>query len=193
MFTVIVRQGDKYGPEYTQKLKKQLQNVNKTVLILGDGPDANISLKYNLKSWWAKLELFSPEMERYRPLIYLDLDSVVLKPFNVRIPDRLTICREWISGDPKDIRCQSSFMIIPKDTSEIWERFMKDQDTVMHHAGGDQWYLQRFPHDFVQDLYPGLVGSYKFGNKEYPVDKIVTFHGQPKMKDAGWAKAIWNS
>lgn len=193
MYTVLVRQGDKYGPKYTEKLKNQLLKVNQTTLILGDGPDANISLKYNLKGWWSKMELFSPEMEKYRPLIYLDLDSVVLKPFQVRIPEKLTICREWISNDPLDERCQSSFMILPKDTSEIWDRFIKEQDTIMHHNGGDQWYLQRFPHDWVQDLYPGLVGSYKFGNKEYPKDKIVTFHGQPKMKDAGWAKAIWNS
>lgn len=190
MYTVLVRQGDKYGSEYTEKLCKQLRLARQTPLILGDGSDANIPLKHNLKGWWSKLELFSPEMEKYRPLIYLDLDSIVLEPFHVQIPAKFTICSEW--NAPGTDRVQSSFMILPKDTSEIWNEFLKNPPDF-DSPEGDQGFLRQFDHYIVQELYPDLISSFKKHSKKFPVSKIVTFHGNPKQShpDSGWAYKIW--
>lgn len=188
MYSVIVRQGDKYGIEYTTALVNQLRHMTNTIpLILGDGEDANIPLRHGLKGWWAKMELFSPELKKYRPLFYVDLDSLIHEYFKVKPVTVLTVCREWISRDPHDTRIQSSVMSIPKDTDEIWDRFLSEQDQASLHPGGDQWYLQRFTHAFFDE---DFVGSYKVHGMTH---KITTFHGKPKMCDVEEANKIWQS
>ena len=191
MYTVLIRQGNKYGREYSEKLAKSLLRINHTPLILGDGMEANIPSKYHFNGWWTKLELFSPEMEKYRPLIYLDIDSLVIRPFIIEVPTRFTVCREWMPG-MKGI--QTSMMLLPKDTSEIWQTI---QTSVINfdHGEGDQYFLKQFTHDYIQDKYPNLISSYKVHSRQQPQSDIVTFHGKPKPADpkSGWAYELWKT
>lgn len=186
----LVRQGEKYGQNYTRALKKQLNLAGYYTYILGDGADANIPLKYDLKGWWAKMELFSPELKPYRPFMYLDLDSLIIEPFIVEAPKRFTICQEWNS--PGTDRVQSSLMLLPKDTDHIWYNFL-ESNINFDDPEGDQGFLRQFEHDLVQDLYPGLISSYKAHSKQGPTSKIVTFHGEPKQSNpkSGWAYDLW--
>lgn len=191
MHTVLVRQGEKYNIIDAIKLSKQLQQHGHNPLILGDGWDANIPLKHHFTGWWAKLELFSPEMEIYRPLIYLDLDSLVINPFVVHVPERFTVCREWIPG-MKGI--QTSMMLIPRNTDEIWAK-IQNTNINFDHPCGDQYFLEQFQADFIQDKYPNLISSYKVHSTLKPMSDIVTFHGKPKPSDpdTGWAHNLWMS
>ena len=44
---IVVRQGDKYGPDYPQIIKRMAKETsNLDTLILGDGEDADIKLEY---------------------------------------------------------------------------------------------------------------------------------------------------
>lgn len=187
----LVRQGTKYPPIYTEVLKKQLNAQGMSVIVLGDGDDADIELRHGYEGWWAKLELFSPEMKPFRPLVFIDLDSLVMGPIP-DFPDKFLMCREWIPHCHDNISpCQSSMMYIPKEVDYIWEAI--DANTTKT-RGGDQAWLCQFSEGFIQDLYPDLIGSYRMTDKEKPVHKIVTFHGKPKPPDAeGWAKDVWTA
>lgn len=190
MRAVIVRQGDKYPPEYVDVLKKQLQEQGCEVTVLGDQEDADIKLSHGYTGWWSKLELFSPELKHLRPFLYVDLDSFVLGRIPEEWPDKFMMCREW---HPKlhdmGIKVQSSVMWIPKDVDYIWEAIDYRTTTT---TGGDQAWLQVFCKDYIQDLYPSLVGSYKFHNLEFPIHRIISFHGRPKPATAeGWPEEIW--
>lgn len=190
---VIVRQGDKYPECYTRVLKKQFAEQGIDALVLGDGPDADIELGYPfLEGWWSKLELFSDELKDYRPFLYLDLDSLVLGPILEMPMDKFLMCREWHpQKDRWNGECQSSMMVIPKETSHIWNAITPE---TLEIRGGDQAWLCQFREGFIQDLYPDLIGSYRFGNKLQRVHNVVTFHGRPKPKDAdGWAGEVWKA
>lgn len=182
MRIVLVRQGNKYSEEYVDLLKSQLQGHK--VYVLGDQSDADIKLSYNSKGWWAKIELFSPELDHLKPFLYIDLDSYVLGTLPEFTSDKFLMCQEWWPGS--FCKCQSSVMWIVKN--DIFAKF-KPQD--IYTKGGDQRWLEPYCEGFIQDLYPNLVGSYKL-QKDKPETTIVTFHGRPKPPDSeGWAKEIW--
>lgn len=183
MRIVLVRQGKKYSEGYVKLLKKQLEGHE--VLVLGDQKDADIRLIHNLRGWFSKIELFSPEMEKYRPFLYIDLDSYVLGEIP-EFPDTFLMCREWWPGSI--CKAQSSVMYISTKIDIF--KFFKPQD--IHTQGGDQRWLQDYAEGYIQDYFPNLVGSYKLHNKEQPINTIVTFHGRPKPPDTeGWAKEVW--
>lgn len=192
MYTCLVRQGNKYGPEYVLKLKRQIEAyTDMDVRVIGDQEDADYSTEFT--GWWAKMTLFSPVIPK--PLFYLDLDSLIMDSFRVKDfirEEKFTLCREWNSGDPHDERCQSSAMYIPESAEYIYDKFKQDYKNVVNYVGGDQWYLQRFSHNFFPE---DFVGSFKKHHREkYTGEhKIVTFHGDPKPsdKDARWGYDLW--
>ena len=189
----LVRQGNKYGPEYTRMLRRMaMETSGLDTIVLGDGEDADIRLEFNWPGWWSKLEAFRPDLEGLRPFLFVDLDSFILKDVSSLIRDEPWICREWWTRGGQTIgKVQSSVMVIPKDTSEIWETWTLHPLQWMG-LWGDQAFLEKFKWNFIQDEYPDYVGSYKLHNKEKPETRIVTFHGKPKPPDAkGWPEEIW--
>lgn len=189
----FVRQGDKYGPEYTENLLKQIiHHTHKDLdfMVLGDGSDATVKLETNATGWWSKLELFRPSLKQFRPFTYIDLDSLITGDISdLYAEDAFYICKEWMPG-AKESKRQSSVMIIPKDVDHIWDAYQKIN---LNDYSGDQDFLEIFPHKIIQEHFLGYVGSYKIHNIAQPVNRIVTFHGRPKPKDAaGWPKELWH-
>lgn len=173
-----VRQGDKYGPEYTEALKKQAPGL----IVLGD----DRPLQTDLKGWLAKFEVFAPWNRDLRPCLFIDLDTYIpgdLNPFN-----DLNHSHLWLIDDfnvPK--RGETGLFIAPKDgiSSELW----------LNHPqhGTDGEYIRQFEHKRLNPVVSGIK-SYKKHCKDGPSGRIICFHGQPKPHNAkGWAKAYWNS
>lgn len=108
---VTARRGDKYGPEYTRALKKQVPGL----IALGD----DRPFMTNLENWWCKLEWFAPWNQEFRPCVWIDLDTYV---FDVSVFDQLDATKFWMIDDfntPE--RGESGLMLLPKDTSAIWK------------------------------------------------------------------------
>jgi hypothetical protein len=190
---VLVRQGDKYGPEYVKNIEKQLTRYNSDPWlfhVLGDGPDSTLPLTTNAVGWWSKMELFSPRLKIFRPFTYIDLDSIILDDISALHSETdFCMCKEWMPGAKPNKR-QSSVMLIPKEVDHIWEAYQKINTNSF---AGDQDFLEQFPHRIIQADFPGYVGSYKVHNIAQPVHRIITFHGRPKPKDAeGWPRALWH-
>lgn len=187
---VVVRQGDKYGPECVDILRRQAKHFcDMDTLVLGDGEDADIPLLYDFPGWWAKLELFRPDIPK--PFIYIDLDSFILGDITPLLGETM-ICREWHPNIKGCGKVQSSLIAINEYREDIWQSFIEAPDMWMNRFRGDQNFLERFEWDFIQDKYPGLVGSYKMHNRDKRITDVVTFHGKPKQWVAdGWAKEVW--
>lgn len=183
MNVVCVRQGDKYGPEYVTMLKSMvLEHLDKDLFVLGDQEDADLPLTQGYVRWWAKLELFRPDLQRLRPFLYFDLDTYILQDIRDMLiePERLMLIYDF----NRPTRGNSGVMLIPKNTGAIWARRRTDV------ADGD--YLNTHPHDYMQDRFEG-IRSYKKHCKEGPGDaRVCCFHGQPKPHETtGWAREVW--
>lgn len=67
---------------------------------------------------------------------------------------------------------------------------------TMHRGENDMEWVRRFPHAFIDDLWPGHVVSYK-GHVEkrgLGAARIVYFHGKrkpPELGHVGWLKEHW--
>lgn len=191
---VVVRRGEKYGPEYPGLLRRQVDaNTKEPVAftVLGDGADADKLLVRSWPGWWSKLELFAPWNADLRPCLFLDLDTYILGNIDdlVRFrPGRLTMLRDF----NKPERGQSAIMSIPQDTDHIW-RAITDR-TMSEYPGGDQAFLGQFPMGFLQDAFEGIY-SYKVDRmQDAPKGRICCFHGKPKPHETeGWAREVWDA
>lgn len=194
-YLVVVRQGDKYGPEYPQMLRQQARlSSGLDLLVLGDGVDADIQLEHGWPGWWSKLELLRPDLEPIRPFLYVDLGSFILGDVSGLIQDKPYIARDWWQRYNQNLKLQSSVMVIPKDTTELWGRWMEHPQKWMRDLWGDQAFFEKFRWNYIQDHYPDYVGSYKMHSVEKPTTRVVTFHGKPKPPDVkeGWVKEEWD-
>lgn len=181
-----VRHGNKYGPEYTEVLKKQVPGL----IVLGDDREFLNPGRYI--GWWSKLEIFAPENRDLRPCLFIDLDTFVfdLTPFEDIDHEQF-----WMINDfhlPKI--GESGLFIAPKYgiSDQIWEQaeHLASQGPFQ---GEDGRFLRQFPHKRLNDVISGIL-SYKVDLVDSPRGRIVCFHGRPKMPDAeGWAKDRWNT
>jgi len=194
---VVVRRGDKYGPEYPALIRKQVEantEVPINFTVLGDGTDADKLLVKSWPGWWSKLELFAPWNADIRPCLFLDLDTYILGNIDDLVsfqPDRLTMLRDFNAPE----RGQSAIMAIPQEVSEIWAAFNADPVKAMRrYPGGDQAFLGQFPMNFLQDRFDGIY-SYKVDRlQESPRGRVCCFHGKPKPHQTeGWAKEVWDA
>lgn len=187
---VAVRHGINFSKDYVTLLGRMVKRHSGEDLITltdqGDTPGETVPLRHGFHGWWAKFELFSPELEYLRPFVYFDLDTYILGDIRDIRPDG----DFWMLADfnrPK--RGASGMMIIPKNTEKIWEHVKS-----VPLEGGDQDYLSRHPHRKLQDRYEGIV-SYKNDVLSHNrMGRIVCFHGRPRPHECdGWARDVWES
>lgn len=145
-----------------------------------------IPLEYDWPGWWAKMELFRPDIEE--DIFFLDLDTLVLKM--PAAPERTTVLRDFRKGH----LIGSGLMFLKKeDRAQVWEGFTKDPAKAMNSCkSGYRWGDQGFLMDYLRDAQRwqdiAKVYSYKFHCQSgvIPADAdIVCFHGKPRPWDVG--------
>jgi len=177
-----VRQGTRFSDKYVQALL----HLDPVTLTDVDTPGRTRALRNNYAGWTAKMELFAPWNEDLRPCFYLDLDTIVLD--NIDDILHTEVNELWLIRDLYNSeKSNSGLMLIPKDTTEIWDVF---QNHTMRPGRKflDGHFLSAFPHKIIQDEFDGIV-SYKADNLEDgPKGRICCFHGYPKQEDLNnWA------
>lgn len=202
MNIACVWRGDKYDEIYPRNLRRMLQRWAPICpfFCLTDRSewtpvDERISLLAGWPGWWAKMELFAPWNARLRPLLYFDLDTVIDGSIDILLKmDRSEFAALDDFYFPE--LCNSSVMIIPKETGDIWSEWDKDPSTHMqkHRSGGDQAFLTPFVRKRIDW---SIVKSYKAHRLTGWPDagqSVVCFHGQPKphqLDNDPATKAIW--
>lgn len=159
------------------------------------------------RGWWAKIELFRPDIEE--DLFYLDLDTVITGDITAILeskPANFTMLRDFYH--PQYL--MSSVMWIPaRDKAKIWTAFWKDpkgwmKNCVTTEYWGDQGFLRKVMGDDTpcfNDIFPDWLKSYKanilkvgtspFATTRYskgdgtlPADcRMVIFHGNPRPRN----------
>lgn len=141
-----------------------------------------IPLRHGWPGWWSKLELFRPGLFQ-GPVLYLDLDSLIVGPLEPLFREEFTMVRDFAGGNRG--WCNSSVMAWHGDVPGPYEAFTAGADIV---RGGDQEFIQA--HTSPAVFGPGLVVSYKIDAMDGPPAgaSVVCFHGSPKPAEAGgWA------
>ena len=158
------------------------------------------------RGWWAKIELFRPDIPD--DLFYLDLDTVIagdIRPILENPPTSFTMLRDFYHPQYRG----SGALWIPNSVkAHIWSAFWQDPEgwisrCVTTECWGDQGFLRKVMGDDTpafQDLYPGWFVSYKAdvvepgskyasarysrGNGALPKDcRIIFFHGKPRPRE----------
>lgn len=170
-------------------------------------------LKTDWPGWWAKLELFRPDLfpASMKGVLYMDLDTVLVgdcTPLIQRL-DRQNLWMlehntEWaILRDayrPEGLQSAVMYWRTPSFAMRrLFMHFSKSPGETMTRIGGagDQAVLEEavtsglLPKPrILQEEFPGMMASYKANNlDDGPRDaKLVFFHGYPKPGDfrSGW-------
>lgn len=198
LHVVAVRVGQKYSRDYLAILHDSVcRNLADefTFWCLTDDPRpvhpdiGLITADPSLPGWWAKVQLFSPEMpwEPGDRIIYLDLDVAIVGRLE-DLAERKGVIRDWNRPG-----MNSSVMVWDHGEHrnawaswmpEFMEEYDGDQDYLMAmSADADPWHY--FPRDWFV--------SYKKLDSFPPVGtKAAIFHGRPKPDQCdGWVKDVW--
>lgn len=130
-------------------------------------------------------------IEPYRmgePMILVGLDTVVTGNVDHLAEYCLTAKIIALPRDPykPHIAC-NGVALVPAG----WERIGAE-----HRGENDMEWVRKFPHNFIDDLWPGHVSSFKGSVKKRGVGdaRIVYFHGLEKpheLPGIGWVKEHW--
>ena len=131
-------------------------------------------------------------IEPYRlnePMILVGLDTVVTGNIDHLIDHCLTTDKFALPRDPynKKQAC-NGVALVPVGHRHVWEGHTDQNDMV---------WVRQFPHDYIDDLFPGQVVSFKGDVLKNGLGdaRIVYFHGEPKaasMTHLPWIKENWS-
>jgi hypothetical protein len=150
-----------------------------------------LPLTNNYKGTWSRMQLYSPEMEQYRPFLYVDLDTAVIQSleriFNlVKDPTKfITLEDFWQKGE-----LATGLVWFPANYEKIktvWDEWSKSQQV-------QGFRMDTFLRKYIQpDLYWQQLTTkiYDFKPKTklvlnpLPEDAdLVCFHGKPRIFQA---------
>jgi len=160
--------------------------------------------------WWIKMNLFDPEMEKYRPFLYMDLDTAVVNPLVDILPPKgqedKFICLSSFFTPPRANELQSGMMWFAKNNKQIfaiWNEWIKNPNANIfkfHRNGGDQSFFrsvitmcekdwQSFIHNRIWSFKINPTNTKMDWLKDLPNHlSVVCFHGTPRIPVA--AKTI---
>lgn len=194
----VLRSGSVFGPEWVERLERQVRDhlpVEYRFVCLSDVdvPCERIPLETDWPGWWAKLEMWRPGTFGGR-VLYFDLDTLIVDDISALATYEGKRAALDDFFDPT-IAATGVLAFDGTQTTDAWEYITRS----LHYFGGrsDHFLKPIFRDaDRLQQLYPGLIGSYKAhhlgdGPRHH---SVVCFHGLPKITDlrAGhWARRTW--
>jgi hypothetical protein len=210
----VLRSGGVYTPEWVDRLRDGVRR-NLTLphrfVVLSDiyvPGVATIGLQHDWPRWWAKVEMFSPWVEKLGRILYLDLDTVVTGNIDgfAAYDGEACIARDFNFGVPTQLAVNYA----PGAYRHLWDAFMSDPERWM--ADGDKMIAPHFgdqvlmtkahmprPSVFWQDVLPGQLVSYKVDCRrgDLPSNaRLVALHGKPKQcdfPDGHWISKAWKA
>ena len=156
-----------------------------------DGYDT-IPLLHDWPGWWSKLELFRPGL--FDGLVlYLDLDTLIVGPLDPLIGygGRFAALSDFYSPT----LAESGVMLFQGgDLGRIYRHALRDP-APLDHTGEARFWRQYEDPERLQDLFPGMFGSYNADELATgPGDfSVVSFHGHPKQHNlpGSWVEDAW--
>lgn len=179
-----------YTPDHMRSLTNQLERLGHSIefLIRTSG-----TLAETFSGWWSKALIYSPEYKHLRPMLALDLDTVVMKSLDPIIeldPNKLWLIRQFLS---KTHLAEMGLCTVPDDpvSDRIWDACVKADKSKQPGQ-----IVRQFPHSFIPDEVDGIYSYKKHCTVDsYPDDaRVICYHGKPKPPNVeGWAKEWWQN
>lgn len=163
--------------------------------------------------WWTKMNLFAPDMEKYKPFLYLDLDTAIVGDLSGILPpigyENEFICLSSFFIPPRKDELQSGMMWFPKgnkEISKIWDAWVNNSQYIIkkfQRNGGDQSFFRSIiamtKVDW-QSIVKDKIWSFKINPERRPwlLDlpkhlSVICFHGVPRIplaaKTVAWVSA----
>ena len=178
-----------YTPDHIESLKNQLGRLGHELAVIGH--DLTLFHVENFSGWWSKAVIFAPEYKNLRPMLALDLDTIVVRSLDPILeldPSRLWLIRQFLS---KTHLAEMGLCTVPDSevSDRIWQACVRADKS---RQPGE--IVRRFPHDFIPDVVDGIYSYKKHCTVDsYPEDaRVICYHGKPKPPDVeGWALEWW--
>lgn len=190
----VLKTSNEYKKEYVDLIYKQCQKYapNVEFICISDDPTVPgyVKMEHNWPRWWPKMEIF----KIHGPVLYLDLDTIVVKDLKPILDNILKYEFVAIRDFYKDHRMQrtlgSGVMFWRGDMKYLYDEFLKDPEKNMAECmtsrwWGDQGFIEKTiktPVVYWQDVFPKKLVSWKVHCRGgIPSDAvIIAFHGKPK-------------
>lgn len=217
---ICIKWGDKYPPEYVNKLygmvSRQLKRPFRFVCFTNDGregirqevetaPIPPITLPERQRDWpWRKVSLFAPKLgDLSGPTLFLDLDILVVGPLDgfLDYPGEFCVIENWRQRG-QSIGNTSVYRFVVGAHADLYEYFMRDPAAVVAQHRNSQTFISHYlrgrltfwPREWVKNFkfhcIPPLVLR-AFITPRIPAGaRIIAFTGEPKMPDA--AEGRWS-
>lgn len=191
----VLRAGGVFTTEWVTRLRAQchrhLPPHSFRCLTDHDDIPGGIPLQHSWPGWWAKLELFRPDVFTGR-VVYFDLDTLLVGDASPLFDYQGTFAALSDFFRP-EIWASGVMAWDAAETSKLWEGIRLN---VGDFRGRSDLFLNPLlPHvDRLQDLYPGLIGSYKAHKLQGGPGgfSVVCLHGEPKQPTASeWVQEAW--
>jgi len=201
--------GDKYSPEYVQKLYNMVQrnttlehkfivftdHVKMHKMVEGDIEIRQFAL-HDLQGWWNKMQLFSPDSELYGQTLYMDLDVIItgnIDCFWTHEPEADFVGMNDFNPSTKIFNSSVMRFDSFKVAEKLFVPFMKDRQRWLK-LHGDQNVISDMilKYDTTKSFPDAWTQSYKWYDRkgerfhktkwtfEHNGESLVTvFHGQP--------------
>lgn len=126
----VLRSGGEFNASHVQALQRQVRRWSTADFVcLSDVPIPGVEtvpLEHKWPGWWAKLELFRPDLKG--DFLFTDLDNVILGP----IDDILAVEEPMFNRGGPNGAIQSGLMRLPEYARPVvWERFLQDPEGNM--------------------------------------------------------------
>ncbi|WP_312213378.1 hypothetical protein [Pseudescherichia sp.] len=193
----VLRSGGEYTAEHVRWFDKQLCSRYEHICLTDMKVKGlrSLALKTDWPGWFAKLELFDPELID-DDIFYIDLDTVIVGDFDHMLQNNaLSALRDFFFPN----LAASGIMRIPHAAkAAIWQKIKPLSSRDLAGYKGDGEMLRTMvDFNFLQDAYPDEIISYKAhiatrrmvgfspvfsqGNGRVPAKaKIICFHGKPR-------------
>lgn len=160
-----------------------------------------VPLSNDYPKWWSRMMLYSPEMEQYRPFLYVDLDTIIVKSLEnifelVKNPSMFIPLEDFYQKG----QLATGLAWIPANSEKIkgiWKAWKKEgqgssrMDYFLRKVVKPDMFWQQLT-TTIYDFKPRSTGVLR----QVPEDaNVVCFHGKPRIFDAanssislGWVK-----
>ena len=205
-YVVCLKWGDKYGPEYVNKLYRMVQRnltINHEFICFTEQPAnlvpgirvIDLELMPGIEGWWYKPMFFNPNLGLDGVILFLDLDMIIFENINKLFsykPNEFIIIQDFNRHVVRnyDKFNSSIFRLNTGQHSQVYHDYMADKNNISRRFQGDQDWIRHsikdkynyWPVDWIQSYKWEMRGKPQMTGGPRGTRDFVT-KGDPKILD----------
>ena len=183
-YVVCLKWGDKYGPEYVNKLYHMVQRnltINHEFICFTEQPAnlvpgirvIDLELMPGIEGWWYKPMFFNPNLGLDGVVLFLDLDMIIFKNINKLFsykPNEFIIIQDFNRHVVRnyDKFNSSIFRLNTGQHAQVYHDYMADKNNISRRFQGDQDWIRHSIKDEYNYWPVDWIQSYKWEMRGKP-------------------------